>query len=137
MKTILQGLLEHYKPKEITSHSIKYEIDIFGEIQPIVIRWYVDDPEKHKFKLMEPNRTQDLFTGICLNSNNYHPEYKLCYMIEYNFCSYDVPLSSEELDYINLIVTRLFATYQNEKLLILRSIIETEMKKSENTSTHE
>ena len=138
MKTILLGLIQHYQPKEISTRSIKYDVDLLGETQEITVSWNPQDPEKHKFKLLEPDRSQHVLSGgitVCLPS--YMPDYRTCYTIEYNHCTYNVPLSLEEHDYVNLLVTKLFSDYQNTKLVALKSVIENTIQKAEKTSENE
>lgn len=140
MKTILIGLIKHYKPTKINPTSIEYEIDCFGTKENVKIGWIIADPNKHEFKLSEPVRKEyvaDIPTlNVSYNISNCDSK-RVCYTITYNDFVYNVPTTLEETDYLNLLITQLFANQQNEQLQIIKSVIENEVQKIEKSIVNE
>ena len=136
MKTILFGLLKCYKPTQVFSRKLVYEIDCLGEKEEVEIDWEMKDPEEHKFNFLEPSRRIDpnyINVGslsISTDSSN-KTNYRTCYYITYKGIVYSIPLTLEESDFVNLQITQLFASIQSENLQILKSVIENEIQKSE------
>lgn len=139
MKTILIGLVKHYKPTKINPTSIEYEVDCFGEKEYITVGWTIADPKKHEFQLLEPLRTESSvysIGGVTYPAlDGLHK--RVCYIITYKGIEYNIPTTLEESDYLNLLITQLFANQQNEQLQIIKSVIENEVQKIENLKQNE
>ena len=136
MKTILIGLIKHYKPKSINKYEIIYNVDVYGENKEITINWNIKDPEEHKFTLIEPSRKLPTTVSSYINVDYQTPAtVRVCYGLTIDGLTYNVPLTLEETDYVNLLITQLFEKVQNEKLQIIKSVIENEIQKNENPIT--
>lgn len=136
MKTILFGLLKCYKPTQVFSRKLVYEIDCLGEKEEVEIDWEMKDPEEHKFKLLEPSRRIDSnyidVSALSMSADTSNKtNYRTCYYITYKGIVYNIPLTLEESDFVNLQITQLFASIQSENLQVLKSVIENEIQKSE------
>lgn len=141
MKTILIGLIKHYKPTNIYPCAIEYEVDCFGEKEKITVNWEIKDPTKHEFKLVEPTRkvlsNYPILESSYNVSNILNENSRTCFSITYKDFNYNVPTTLEESDYLNLLITQLFANIQNDRLQILKSVIENEVQKKEKSETNE
>ena len=94
------------------------------------------NPEEHKFKLLEPSRRIDSnyinVSALSMSTDTSNKtNCRTCYYLTYKGIVYNIPLTLEESDFVNLQITQLFASIQSENLQVLKSVIENEIQKSE------